>query len=430
MTVMFKNRNGVDKCMYQLSHLIKQKNLDMPLVESIVKTLYYGTGLSATVLDHHNDRVFGQGPVSSVDELFEDIFDNFDAFSKTICTKQGNGIYTYESSYELSYLAAIIADQHQYYGAILLGPFLSKEADEHLINEVMNTRNFSMTKRDHLKNMYDVMPILNTSRNYYIQQLLATAITNPVLNKLYPHSQSEDLTEDMINTYIPDIISEKSDHNYALEILFLTKVQNGDLEKVIDLYNEHIKAQYFNQITSNHIRQSKNNAFSFSTLMARAIIAGGVEPEKSLSFEAYYRNKIESTHSIEELIAIIERMVIKYTNSVLQLSNINHVSVIKNASKYVHMHLSEPIRLNDVANFVNLSPNYFSSLFKREMKISFADYVNQARIKESQYLLETTNYSILDIAVSVGYNNQNYFTTIFRKFTDITPKQYRMRSTK
>lgn len=416
--------------MYQLSHLVKQKKLDLPLIESIVKTLYYGTGLSATVLDRHHTKIFGQGPASSVDEFFEDLYDAFDSFVRGVCEDHGNGIYTFESSYELSYLTAVIADQSNYYGSILLGPFLSKEADEHLINEVMHERKFSMSKRDHIKTMYNEVPVLNTSRNYYVQQLLASTVTNPALSDLYPHSQTDDLTEDAAETYIQEIVLEKSDHNHALELLFLTKVQNGDLEKVIDLYNEHIKAQFYNQTSPNHLRFSKNFAFSFSTLMARSIIAGGVEPEKALSLEDYYRGKLENTHSIDELVEVVEVMVIKYTNSVLQLSNINHVSVIKNASKYVHMHLSEPIRLNDVANFVNLSPNYFSSLFKREMNISFADYVNQTRIKESQYLLETTNYSILDIAISVGYNNQNYFTTIFRKFTGITPKQYRMRSAK
>lgn len=416
--------------MYQLSHLVKQKKLDLSLIESIVKTLYYSTGLSVTILDKHHEKVVSQGPASHAEELFEDIFDSFDSFTGDIVSSQGNGVFTYESGYDLSYMTAVIADQNNYYGALLLGPYLTKEADEHLINEVMHNRNFTMQKREKLKTLYNEVPILNNSRCFYVQQLLMTTITNPAVESLFPHSQAAELTEESVGTYIQEIELEKSDHNYALELLFLTKVQNGDLEKVIDLYNEHIKAYYYNQTTPNHIRVSKNKALSFSTLLARAIISGGVEPEKALSLEDYFAGKLEHTHTVEELISVIERMIIKYTNSVLQLSNINHVSVIKNASKYVHMHLSEPIRLNDVANFVNLSPNYFSSLFKREMNISFADYVNQTRIKESQYLLETTNYSILDIAISVGYNNQNYFTTIFRKFTGITPKQYRMRSAK
>lgn len=195
--------------MYQLSHLVKQKKLDLPLIESIVKTLYYGTGLSATVLDRHHNKLIGQGPSSNVDELFEDIFDTFDPFIKDICNNHGNGIFTYDSSYELSYLTAVIADQSNYYGALLLGPFLTKEADEHLINEVMHDKRFSMSKRDHLKTMYNDVPVLNTSRTYYVQQLLVSTITNPSLTELYPHSQIDNLSGDFVDTYVQEIELEK-----------------------------------------------------------------------------------------------------------------------------------------------------------------------------------------------------------------------------
>jgi len=416
--------------MYQLSHLVKQKILDLPLIESLAKTLYYGTGLSLTVIDQNHNTVFSHGPNAHVDDFLEDIFHPFVGFVKDTIKNHGNGVYTYDSDYALSYLVTVVADASSYYGSLLLGPFLTKEANEHLINEVMHEQNFSMSKREQLKDIFNLIPILSSSRNYYIQQLVAAIVTNPHVTDLYPEAHLTELTEEMVETFDHAIEIEKSDHNHALEVLFLTKVQSGDIEKVIDLYNEHIKAQYFSQTSPNHLRNSKNKAIAFSTLLSRTIITGGVEAEKSLSLAEYYAQKIEQSHNFEELIDTIERMIIKYTNSVLQLSNINHVSVIKNASKYVHLHLSEPIRLNDVANYVNLSPNYFSSLFKREMNLSFADYVNQTRVKESQYLLETTNYSILDIAISVGYNNQNYFTTIFRKFTGVTPKQYRMRSAK
>jgi len=174
----------------------------------------------------------------------------------------------------------------------------------------------------------------------------------------------------------------------------------------------------------------KNKAIAYCTLLARASINGGVDADHSLSLADKYINRIEKTLSFDELLDLVERMTVKFTNSVLHVASINHVSVIKKASRYVHNHLSEPIRLQEVADFVGLSPNYFSSLFKKEMSLAFADYVNHTRIKESQYLLQTTNHSILDIAVSVGFNNQNYFTTIFKKTTGITPKQYRMRSSR
>lgn len=416
--------------MYKLSHLIKQNNLDLPLLESIAKTLYYGTGISVIILDQHHHRRYGHGQDSNLDELFKDVFDSFADHIDQLVKNYDNGLFTFKSKYEFSYLVAVIADRSTYYGSLLLGPFLLKESNEHLINEILREQNFPMSIRTQLKNIYGSIPILNSSRHYYLQQLIASAITNPKSSEVSHIQQPLDTTIDLMDVYYPEIKVEENGYDYALEVLLLTKVSYGDLEKVIELYNEHIKVSYFNKTGPNHLRYSKNTAIAFSTLLSRAIITGGVDPDKALSLAKHYETRIEHVHTIDDLINVIDHMLVKYTNNVLQLSNINHVSVIKSASKYVHMHLSEPIRLNDVADYINLSPNYFSSLFKREMKLSFADYVNQTRIKESQYLLKTTDYSIYDIAITVGYNNQNYFTTIFRKFTGITPKQYRMRTIK
>lgn len=395
----------------------------------IAKSLYYSTSLPVTLLDKAGVQQYSIGADTHLDQLFPDTRQRITPFTKNQFASNGNGIFVFDTSYEFSYLTVVLSDSHQYEGTLLLGPYTVKTIDEHLINELMNANHFSLARRDAVKSLYGNMAIMSAARNYYIQQLVLSLLTNEEVTHLYPVDEATHFVDEIkYNEQKIDI--EKFQHNYPLELLFLTKVKNGDLEKVIDLFNEHIKAQYLNPNNNESVRSSKNKAISFSTLMARAIIDGGVEAEKSLAIEAYYKERIESSRAIKDLVDLLEQMVIKYTNTILHLSNINHVSVIKNASKYVHMHLSEPIRLNDVANFVNLSPNYFSSLFKREMNLSFADYVNQTRIKESQYLLETTEYSILDIAISVGYNNQNYFTTIFRKFTGITPKQYRMRSTK
>lgn len=416
--------------MYRLSHFIKEGKLNQPLLELIGKSLYYSTGLSVTLLDRHGSKRSHLGTHFNHEDLFADAMNQYNTFVKEQLSASGNGIYVYDTEYEFSFLSVLLTDNGKYSGSLLIGPYISKAINEHLINEILGLKGIPMAQRDLVKSLYDTLPILTATRNYFMQQLILTLMTNERLEEMYPGGQIKELTPEVVTRVKAPAELEKTEHNYALELLFLTKVKNGDLEKVVDLYNEHIKTQYLNFTSNNPLRGAKNKALCFSTLLARTIIDGGVENEKALALEDYYKKQLESSRDMGQLMGFIETMIVQYTNSILQLSNINHVSVIKNASKYVHLHLSEPIRLNDVASYVNLSPNYFSSLFKREMNLSFADYVNQTRIKESQYLLETTDYSILDIAISVGYNNQNYFTTIFRKFTGITPKQYRMRSAK
>ena len=414
--------------MYQLSHLFNNGQINQPMAEIICKSMYYSTGLPASLLNHKGRTVYALGLDSHLGQLFPKAMEGLLPYIRNQFSLPGNGISLYETPYEFSFLVMVLSDHNQFRGMILFGPYTVKAVDEHQINEILSNNKFSLASREPIKNFYGNISVMSASRNYYIQQLILATVTNAKMSAVM--ESNDNVLEESVAPAPLNLEAQKQEHNYALELLFMTKVKNGDIEKVVELFNEHIKTQYMNSHSSEPLRTAKNKAFSRSTLMARAIIDGGAEAEKSLSLEAYFREHIESTRNMKDLVALLEQMVVRYTNMILQLSNINHASVIKNASKFVHMHLSEPIRLNDVAGYVNLSPNYFSSLFKREMNLSFADYVNQTRIKESQYLLETTDHSILDIALSVGYNNQNYFTTIFRKFTGITPKQYRMRSAK
>ena len=95
------------------------------------------------------------------------------------------------------------------------------------------------------------------------------------------------------------------------------------------------------------------------------------------------------------------------------------------AVQYIAQNFSSPIALEDVANHVHLNPAYFSTVFKQSTGSSFKEYLNMVRIEESKRLLTNTNYSVIDIAVATGFEDQSYFSKVFKKYTGLTPKQYR-----
>lgn len=97
----------------------------------------------------------------------------------------------------------------------------------------------------------------------------------------------------------------------------------------------------------------------------------------------------------------------------------------KRATQYIKDNYQMPLTLEMAAGQMMLNPSYFSTLFKQTTGSSFKDYLNYIRIEESKKLLTNTNGTILDIALTVGFENQSYFTKVFRKYTGITPKQYR-----
>ena len=98
---------------------------------------------------------------------------------------------------------------------------------------------------------------------------------------------------------------------------------------------------------------------------------------------------------------------------------------ITRAKQYLKNHFSENLTLADVASHVSLSPVYFSRLFKESTGMTFNSYLNQLRVRSSAYLLLNSQASILDISSQSGFEDQSYFTKVFKKFTGVSPNAFR-----
>ena len=92
---------------------------------------------------------------------------------------------------------------------------------------------------------------------------------------------------------------------------------------------------------------------------------------------------------------------------------------------YVEQNFDRQLKLEDVASYFHLNKCYFCSVLKKELGKTFSQIVNEVRVEKSKELLREGNLSTLSIALSVGFNNQNYFNLTFKKLTGMTPLQYR-----
>lgn len=93
--------------------------------------------------------------------------------------------------------------------------------------------------------------------------------------------------------------------------------------------------------------------------------------------------------------------------------------------KFIREHFSESISLQRLAGEFNLSESYISSLIKKKTGKGFGEHLVEVRIKKAQEYLRTTNDSIEQIAVRVGYQDYFYFTRVYKKATGISPAAYR-----
>lgn len=102
---------------------------------------------------------------------------------------------------------------------------------------------------------------------------------------------------------------------------------------------------------------------------------------------------------------------------------------VKKAIDYIDSRYMDNISLDDISDYLEINKSYFCTIFKEETGSTFTEFLNKVRVNNSKKLLLNKNVSVLDIALSVGFNNQNYFNIVFKKLTGQTPLEYRNKNT-
>jgi YesN/AraC family two-component response regulator len=93
--------------------------------------------------------------------------------------------------------------------------------------------------------------------------------------------------------------------------------------------------------------------------------------------------------------------------------------------EYVKANYNQKITLDDIARHVYLSRSYLSSIFKEETGQSLFSYINSVRVEKSKMFLLDNSVSLVDISELCGFEDQSYFTKVFKKATGVSPKKYR-----
>ena len=140
-------------------------------------------------------------------------------------------------------------------------------------------------------------------------------------------------------------------------------------------------------------------------------------------------NLLDRIQSLQEIRQKIIEMVMECV-STESVADANARSKIQMAIGYIQEHFAENLTVNVLAEHYGMSPNYFSSMFKKEMSRSAVNYITELRINQARELLYHSELSVVDISKKVGYEDSQYFFPVFKKYLGMTPLQYREESRK
>ena len=101
--------------------------------------------------------------------------------------------------------------------------------------------------------------------------------------------------------------------------------------------------------------------------------------------------------------------------------------LVRRAQEYIQENYRRDLSLDELSKELDISPYYFSKLFKEETGSNFVEYLTNLRMSRAQELLKDERCSMKEICLEVGYSDPNYFSRIFKKNFSVTPTEYRER---
>jgi AraC-like DNA-binding protein len=180
------------------------------------------------------------------------------------------------------------------------------------------------------------------------------------------------------------------------------------------------------RMSVNELRQQKYAFIIIAALSSRAAIRGGLPVETAFSLSDLYCQRADVLTEIPLIQNLTFTMLMDFCGKVREIRKRPRTSpVIEKSLDYISVHLHEPIGLEQISRHCGLCGRSLSLHFREELGMGIPEYIHREKLREAEYLLRHTEFSLSEITSYLNYPSQSYFTQIFKKYKRQTPQQYR-----
>lgn len=212
------------------------------------------------------------------------------------------------------------------------------------------------------------------------------------------------------------------------EYTFYQAVKSGNLDYVQRNCEERCfgNLEGMGTLSTNPLVNIKYHFVITVAMITRHCVEGGMPLEQAYRLSDFYIQKLDTCHFTDDVVYLHKEMVMDFTTKMQALKKKTMLSrpIIKSID-YIYDHIHERITIEQLAYHTNLSPNYLSKLFKKEVGISVSDYIRERKISNAKNLLRYSDYSLIEISNYLAFSSQSHFIQIFERYVGMTPKKYR-----
>ncbi len=217
-------------------------------------------------------------------------------------------------------------------------------------------------------------------------------------------------------------------HSYEEDIRQYELMKRGDMDGVAEA-ERLFRGPTTGSLHDDRLINYKYLFITTVTLACRFGIEGGMSPEVAYTLSDLYIRKMDRCESVEAIFELHSAMFRDFTSRMQELQRGRaYPRQVHQVMDYIQRHLQEPLTVEKLAGVVELTPNYLSTLFKKETGLSLSEYVRRERIDMARQLLQYTDYTCLEIAEYLCFSSDSHFSRVFREYTGISPTAYRKKN--
>lgn len=352
-----------------------------------------------------------------------DFFNNYQEQIEHIIQTKRNLYMLYEQNYFYS-IIPLNNEEQQY---LWIGPIFLNEIKP---NELVNCSFFNQFSTAN-RQIFDLKKIAYLQENYlaFIQFIYLNYLNQEISEDLFYDSFRQKIRPNNSERF-QTIKSRKRElatlsYSYPLEVKLLKCIQNGDAINARILAVELSKGR-LGQLSTHKENIALYAFISMTSLVSRTVMNCGVDIESAYGLNDLYIQKAEEAKTYKQLNELWYEMIVDFCLLVNDKSKINYPIWINQCHDFIMRHLHQPISLSMISEEVHMQSAYVSVQFKKITGISLTNYIQNKKIEEAQFLLQSTNTPILDISTMLAFASQAYFSTIFKKVTGLSPSEYRL----
>jgi two-component system response regulator YesN len=318
-------------------------------------------------------------------------------------------------------------------GNLVASPFLLIDPSELQPEELIFLNRSKLKKRENIKKALSSVPVVkdeDARQAAHHLFLLADSLSDPDLSGLLKVREAQEL-QGKIADQICDLKNLDRDFTphslskliYEREREIIGKIRLGDrsgAKEILFQLLAIILIQYLE-----NFELLKISILELLIILSRAAVEAGAKIEDILGMRYGFVTELARIKDQENLCLWVVKVLEKLTDRIYQTGNGKNYQRLKKALDFIETHYGEPLNVNRVAKEVYLSSSRLSHIIKNELDITLVDYILKIRIDKAKGLLRERELPISQIALEVGFPDQSYFTKVFKKVENCTPKVFR-----